>query len=72
MKWGGYANAYTIIAVYAGTTCNPYGQEVACIRWPSRTGTLIVDLEAGQSYLIQFYTDEQDSPMQDPVINITP
>lgn len=64
-------SAFTRIAVYEGTTCGPYGPEVACITSPSKTGSVVVDLEAYTEYLIQVHTDGIAYTMVDPTITIT-
>jgi cysteine-rich repeat protein len=62
---------YTRIAVFESTVCDPRGAELACVRRNDDHGSAWVELTAGQSYLVAFYTDGESYTMVDPEISIT-
>jgi hypothetical protein len=64
--------AYSRIAVFETTACDPYGAEVECQTESSKTISVTgVQLTAGTTYLILFYTDGTSYDMVDPSINIS-
>lgn len=64
--------AFSRLAIFEGSSCSPYGQEVLCELSMARDVSTTVSLVGGANYLIQFYTDGQNFPMVGPVISITP
>ncbi|MFH2005677.1 MAG: DUF4215 domain-containing protein [bacterium] len=64
--------AYSRVAVFETTACNPYGAEIECSTANSTIISTTVQLTAGQSYLIAFYTDGESYTMVDPEITIGP
>lgn len=66
-------NAFSRLAVFEGTMCNPLGAEVTCTTNLATTAALTgVTLTAGTTYLIAFHTDGNTYTMVDPEITITP
>jgi hypothetical protein len=65
-------SAYTRLVVYEGTSCSPYGTELACVSSSAKTAMTIVDMTQGTTYLIQVYTDGDSYTMVDPEITIAP
>ncbi len=63
--------AYSRMAVFTGTTCNPYGSEVACEISSTLSVGATPALAAGQAYLIMFHTDGASYTMVNPTIDIT-
>jgi hypothetical protein len=62
---------YSRIAVFETTACNPYGAEVACQLDSSNAITVgNLQLDAGITYTIMFYTDGTLYVMVDPTIDI--
>lgn len=65
-------NAYSRLAVFETSGCDPYGAELACVTNSSVSATASgVTLQAGTSYLILFYTDGDSYTMVDPDISIS-
>ena len=64
--------AFSRVAVYEGTTCAPQGVELTCRSASDVTVSTLLDLTAGTTYLIQFYTDGDTYTMVDPEITISP
>jgi hypothetical protein len=64
--------AYSRLAVFEGTGCDPFGEEVICEAASSKTALTAAELTADAGYLILFHTDNDAYPMQDPEISITP
>jgi hypothetical protein len=64
-------NAYSRLAVFEGTGCDPYGTELDCQTSSSKTVTSTTLFNAGTSYLIMFFTDGESYTMVDPEIDIT-
>jgi len=64
--------AYSRLAIFQTTACSPYGAEEACLTSTTTTIGANVELFAGQSYLILFYTDGESYTMIDPTITIGP
>ncbi len=65
-------DAYSRIAVVTGTSCSPYGTEVACVTNSALDASATVNLTAGTTYLIAFFTDGNAYSMVDPILDITP
>jgi hypothetical protein len=63
--------AYSRLAVFEGLSCSPKGAQVACQTANDTYVTATVDLTAGTSYLITFFTDGDTYTMVNPSITIT-
>ncbi|MFH2008250.1 MAG: Ig-like domain-containing protein [bacterium] len=63
--------AYSRLAIFVTTSCNPYGAQVECVTANSKTLSSTVALNAGTSYLLMFYTDGNGYTMVDPEISVT-
>ncbi len=64
--------AYSRIAVFETTACAPYGTQVECETDASKTISVTgVQLTAGTTYLILFYTDGTSYDMIDPTIDVS-
>jgi len=65
------SNPYSRIAIFETTTCSPYGAEVVC---QTETSNIInmnnIQLDAGITYTVMFYTDGASYFMVDPTIDI--
>ncbi len=59
------------LAVFDGTSCNPYGTELVCNQAGGKDMAAHVSLTAGSTYLIAFFTDSDDSSMENPSISIS-
>jgi hypothetical protein len=64
-------NAYSRLAVFEGTGCDPYGTELDCQTSASKTVSSTASFNAGTTYLIMFFADGESYTMVDPEINIT-
>lgn len=65
-----YDYAYSRVAVFETTACDPHGTELACAMYDDYYVSTTVELQASTSYLIAFYTDDDDYAMEDPIISI--
>jgi hypothetical protein len=63
-------SAYSRLAVFEGTSCAPYGAQLACGVASGKTITQSVFLTAGTPYLILFHTDGTSYTMVNPSISI--
>ncbi len=66
-------NAWSRLVVLEGTSCAPYDTELACV--VDNTGLsamTTVTLTAGTTYLIAFFTDDDEYTMVDPTITVSP
>ncbi|MBW2526545.1 MAG: hypothetical protein JRI23_20355 [Deltaproteobacteria bacterium] len=64
--------AYSRLAIFEGTTCNPYGAELACWSALDQQVRGKVHLTSGTTYLLLFYTDSETYTMVDPSLSILP
>jgi hypothetical protein len=65
-------NAYSRLAVFQGTSCDPYGTEISCEATTGKTASVTASLTAGTTYLIMFFTDGDPYTMVDPEIDVAP
>ncbi|MBW2525912.1 MAG: hypothetical protein JRI23_17145 [Deltaproteobacteria bacterium] len=61
---------YSRVAVFETLGCSPYGTPIACEAPSSKVATALVNLTAGQPYLIMFFTSSATYTMIDPEIDI--
>ena len=64
--------AYSVLAVFQGTSCSPLGTQQACVTASSTTAAAAVLLQGGTPYLILFHTDGASYTMVNPSITVTP
>jgi hypothetical protein len=57
--------------VFTTAACNPYGAELACVSTATETAGTQVNLTAGTTYLITFFTDADATTMVNPDIAIS-
>jgi hypothetical protein len=66
------SDAYSRVAIFEGTGCEPYGPQVGCVAANAKSALAIPDLVAGTTYLVMFYTDGDGYSMVNPEITIHP
>ncbi len=62
--------AYSRLAVFQGSGCNPFGPQLECITPSSKTASTTLSLTGGQTYLILFHTDGNSYSMVNPELDI--
>lgn len=63
--------AFSRLAVFEGSACDPLGAEVACDTAAGQSINTLVQLEASTTYTVMFYTDGPGYPMMNPTASIS-